>query len=82
MTGTATARVRDSITYLPIDGLIAHLEDALAEIVEIEWRYGPHSQQFSAPRNMIDQRQLLRLTRGSIAEALERTREYAKGPAA
>lgn len=69
------ARSRCAV-YLPIDGLIASLEDALAEIAEIESRRGPATQE----RGGLAQIDRLRCVRQYVECALVDVRDYAKGP--
>ena len=77
---TAVARARESVVYLPIDGLLVSLEDALAEIAEIETRRGPAALPLVA--GQLEQRQRLRDAKDYLLRTERLVREYAKGPTA
>jgi hypothetical protein len=82
---SSTAR---AVVYLPIDGLIASLDDALAEIREIESRSsgdGIDRDTFAYRPPLpatLEQRQRLRDAKEFIELAQALVYEYAKGPTA
>lgn len=85
---SSPARSLEPVRYLPIDGLIASLEDALAEIAEIESRRGgvgvePDTWKPRPPAaGTIEQHERMHNCRAVVQAALSFARAYAKGPTA
>lgn len=82
---SSAARSLEAVRYLPIDGLIASLEDALAEIAEIESRRsgGGCDREFKyvcPAAGTVVQHDRMRLCRAAVVEALAAACAYAKGP--
>lgn len=78
-----SSAARQSVAYLPIDLLIAHLEDTLEDIAEIRSR-NP-SLEFGAITGRItavDERSELSDCAFCVETALALARAYAKGPSA
>jgi hypothetical protein len=72
-----------AITYLPIDGLIASLEDALAEIREIETRpLALNLMKDLGDETRLSQYERLRACKCAVLLALREASRYAKGPTA
>lgn len=74
-----------AVIYLPIDGLIASLEDALEEIREIESRRGEYGWPDKSPVELaaiLEQRQRLRDAKDYLIRAQALVYAYAKGPTA
>jgi hypothetical protein len=74
-----------SVRYLPIDGLIASLDDALAEIREIETRRGSGTWAGLAgptTAGALEQQQRLRDAKDYLLRAQALVYAYAKGPTA
>lgn len=88
MSAAATARAREQLAELPIDLLIAALEDALHECGEIDTRrsgsgFGLRTgREFLPSPATIEQYARMRECRSSVELALSHARQYAKGPRA
>jgi hypothetical protein len=71
----------NAVVYLPIDGLIASLEDALAEIAEIRSRNPSASFGALSDRIVVrDERRELSECADAVERALTFACAYAKGP--
>ena len=80
---SGAAHARSAVVYLPIDGLVASLEDALAEIAEIRSRpIGFGGSLRALPEGVLSQYDRISICEGNIKRALELALDYAKGPAA